>query len=255
MRVLTGLALSAAVTLVATATGVAAADDAGSAGGVGHVAVVQAVPGAAVDVHIDGRSVGTDVTGGQVLGPYEVAPGRHRIDFAASGIDQSVTVNVKADAFHDVVLHLQESPGAAASVTTYRTPTSPIAAGKARVLVAHTAAVGAVDVRFDGQAVFTDVTNGEYAEADVPAGRHVVTLLPAGDSSGPLLGPLDVALAGRTITMTYAMGNADDGMTLVVHSLRLADGGSLMPTTIGTGSAGLAGEVIVTPFAIDSDER
>lgn len=248
MRVLRGLAVSAAVTMVATATGVATAQGPATAGPTGRVYVVQAVPGASVDVRIDGQSVDSGVAAGEVVGPLRLAAGKHRIDFAAAGISQAATVKVVAGSNQDVVLHLPEAADGEAVVTTYRTPVDPIGPGKARVLVAHTATVGAADVRVDGQAVFTDVTNGEFASADVPAGRHVVSLLPAGSSSEPLLGPIDIELGERTITMVYAIGDPDGGMRLVAHSARLADDGTLMPTIIGTGSAGLASDVRVTPF-------
>ncbi len=117
------------------------------------------------------------------------------------------------------------------------------------MLVAHTATVAPADVRVDGKTVFTNIANGEFATADVPAGRHVVALLPTGRTTDPLLGPLTVELAPRTVTMVYALGNpADDSMTLVSHSSRLAADGSLVPAMIGTGSAGLAADVHVTPF-------
>jgi hypothetical protein len=95
--------------------------------------------------------------------------------------------------------------------------------------------------------VFTDVTNGEFATADLPAGRHTVVLVPANETRPRLLGPMDVELAQRTITMVYAVGDAD-GLSVVAHSARLAGDGTLVPTTIGTGSAGLAADIRVQPF-------
>jgi hypothetical protein len=249
MRVLEGLALSAAVTLVATGAGVAVASGPRPAVSVGHVAVVQAVPGTVVDVRIDGQPVGNDVATGKVLGPYELSTGEHRIDFTSpTGLAQAATVRVAGDSHQDVVLHLGAAPGSVARVTTYRIPVDPIGPEKARVLVAHAASVGAADLRVDGQAVFTDVTNGEFATADVPAGRHSVVLVPA-DAGGPhLLGPLDLALSQRTITMLYAIGDPEAGLTAVVHTARLAGDGTLVPTTIGTGSAGLASDIRVQQF-------
>ena len=89
------------------------------------------------------------------------------------------------------MLHLPASVGGAAVVTSYRTPVDPIGPGKARVLVAHTATVAPADVRVDGKVVFTNIANGEFATADVPAGKHVVALLPTGQTTDPILGPLD----------------------------------------------------------------
>jgi hypothetical protein len=235
---------------VAHAPHAAAVAHAPHAAAVGHVSIVQAVPGADVDVVIDGEAVASDVEPGKVLGPYKLSAGEHEVDFSGpDGLSQATTLDVAAGSNQDVVLHLPASVGGAAVVTSYQTPTDPIAPGKARVLVAHTATVAPADVRVDGQVVFTNIANGEFATADVPAGKHVAALLPTGESGPVILGPLTVDLTAQTITMVYALGNpADDSMSLVAHVARLASDGSLVPATIATGSAGLAADVRVHPF-------
>jgi hypothetical protein len=252
MRVVTCLALSAALSLVPTAVTVTAAGAPlpQTAAPAGHVAIVQAVPGASVDVMVDGKAVESGVAAGEVLGPYRLSTGEHRVDFSgAGGLTQAATVDVTAGSNQDLVLHLPASVGAPAVVTAYSTPDEPIGPGKARVLVAHTATVAPADVKVDGQVVFANIANGEFATADVPAGKHVVALLPTGQTTDPILGPLTVELVPGTVTMVYAMGNPeDDSMELVAHSARLTADGSLVPSTIGTGSAGLAADVRVTPF-------
>ena len=125
------------------------------------------------------------------------------------------------------MLHLPASVGGAAVVTSYSTPAEPIGPDKARVLVAHTATVAPADVKVDGKVVFTNIANGEFATADVPAGEHVVALLPTGQDTDPILGPLTVTLEPQTVTMVYAMGNPDDdSMSLVAHSAQLAADGT-----------------------------
>jgi hypothetical protein len=249
----------AATLLVLSATPTAMAVDAvrgpapasaPSAAAVGHVSIVQAVPDSTVDVVVDGDTVASGVSPGEVLGPYPLAAGEHQVDFSGpGGFEQATTVEVTTGSTQDVVLHLPASVGGAAVVTSYQTPNEPIGPDKARVLVAHTATVAAADVRVDGQVVFENIANGEFATADVPAGKHVVALLPTGETGDPILGPLTVDLAARTITMVYAVGNpADDSMTLVAHSAQLAADGSVVPDTIATGSAGLAADIEVVPF-------
>ena len=44
--------------------------------------VIQAVPGAEVDVSIDGRSVAEGAGVGDVLGPFELAAGEHEVEFS-----------------------------------------------------------------------------------------------------------------------------------------------------------------------------
>ena len=192
------------------------------------VDLVQALPGATVRVEVDGRTVGRDVALGRVLGPLHLKAGGHEVRFiGASGTPTTAAmVTVAAGAAHDVVLHAPAAAGGDPLVSVYRTPTAPIAAGKARVLMAHTAQVGAADIWVDGQPVFTDIANGQFAQADVPAGSHRVAIRPAGSHGKPVLGPVDVNLAAGTVSLVYAVGNpAQGGMSVVAHVERLeADG-------------------------------
>ena len=200
------------------------------------------MPGETVDVTIDGKAVESGVGSGQVLGPYSLSEGSHQVDFSGGdGIEQATTVEVAAGSTQDVVLHLPASVDGDALVTTYPAPVKPIGPSKARVLVAHTANVAPADIQVDGKVVFENVANGEYATADLPAGEHVVALFPTGETTDPILGPLTVDLAARSLTMVYAVGNPEtDSMDLVAHTAELAADGSLVPRMIDTGSAGLA---------------
>jgi hypothetical protein len=258
MRVVVGVGISAALTLASLGTAVGASGGSGplappSAATVGNVAIVQAVPGETVDVTIDGKAVESGVDAAEVLGPYELSAGTHQVDFSGDGIEQATIVEVAAGSNQDVVLHLPASVGGDALVTTYPAPVKPIGPGKARVLVAHTANVAPADIQVDGQVVFTNVANGEFATADLPAGEHVVALFPTGETSDPILGPLTVDLAARSLTMVYAVGNPEtDSMDLVAHTAELAADGTLVPRMINTGSAGLAADVRVVAFGRSS---
>ena len=147
------------------------------------------------------------------------------------------------------MVHLPAAPHGAPLVNSYSTPRKPIAPGKARVLIAHTATVAPADVRVDGQVVFRDIANGEYATADVAAGDHSVALLPAGLDTDPILGPLDVTLPAGTVTMVYAVGTPrDHSMDVISHTAKVGSNGAVVPSTIDTGRAGLAAHVAVHPF-------
>jgi hypothetical protein len=223
-----------------------------NAAATGSVHIIQAVPKAAVSVTIDGRKVKSDAQVGAVLGPFSLAAGKHTVRFVdgSGDVSMSSAVTVKAGSSTDVVLHRPASVSGEPVVNVYQTPRKAIGPGKARVLLAHTATVAPADVRVDGKVVFTNIANGEYAEADVPAGVHEVALLPTGQTKNPILGPLDVDLPARTVTMVYAVGSPKNGsMSAISHSAAIAADGTVEPGTITTGSAGLAAQMRVTTFA------
>ncbi len=215
------------------------------------VTVVQAVPGSTVAVRVDGKRVQGDTGVGELVGPLRLPAGSHQLTFTDSSgdLDVTSTLTVKAGSTSDVVLHRPAAVGGTPVVNSYVTPTDPIGPGKARVLVAHTATVAPADVRVDGKVVFTNIANGEFATADVPAGTHVVELLPTGNTTTPILGPIDVRVAAGTVSMVYAVGNPRDGsMDVILHSGRLSADGSVVPDTIRTGSAGLVAGLRVRTF-------
>lgn len=216
-----------------------------------RVTVIQAVPGASVDVTVDGEEVAGDAGVGDVLGPFELSPGSHDVVFTGDGMEVSSTLDVRAGAATDVVLHLPAEVGGDPLVHSYAAPDAPIGPDKARVLLAHTATVAPADVEVDGQTVFTNIANGEFAEADVPAGTIEVALVPSGSTADPILGPLDVSLEAGSLSMIYAYGNPRDGsMNVIAHTTALASDGSERPDRIDTGSAGLA----TTPVTSFDDE-
>jgi len=217
----------------------------------GQITVVQAVPGVIVDVTIDGKPVKRQVQVGSLIGPLYLPAGTHELVFSGvpGGGPIKTRLSIKTGSSNDVVLHRPASVDGAPVVSTYRTPQSAIGPGKARILLAHTATVAPADVKFDGKIVFTNIANGEFADADVPAGSHRVALLATGTTKNPILGPLTVDLAPRTATMVYAVGNPREGsMNVIAHTVKLSSDGSVVPRSIDTGSAGLAADVHVTPF-------
>ena len=58
---------------------------------IGHLVVIQAVPGMSVDVAIDGKAMDSGVEVGTVLGPFDLAPGSHEVEFSdGSGLAVAV---------------------------------------------------------------------------------------------------------------------------------------------------------------------
>ena len=218
--------------------------------GLGQVAIVQAVPKLNLTVAVDGEQVQEGVAEGAVVGPLELAPGSHDVTFTDGAEQISSTVEVVAGQSSDVVVHRPAEVDGDPVVSVYQTPMDPIGPGKARVLLAHTATTAPADVVVDGETVFTNIANGEFAQADVPAGAHEVSLLPAGVKGSPILGPLDVTLEPGTITAVYAVGNPTDrSMNVIVRTTGGTASDDAAPTEIDTGSAGLVGGVRVQTFS------
>jgi len=244
------LAAAGAVAML-VAAGVPAPAEAGASPG--RLVIVQAVPKDSLDVSVDGQTVREGAPVGSILGPLSVSPGRHQVRFSDSSgtLRLTSTVDVASGSSSDIVVHLPASVGGEPVVNAYQTPSAPIAPGKARVLIAHTATVAPVDVRVDGQVVFQDIANGEFATADLAAGPHTVALLPAGLEAPPILGPLHVDLQAGTVTMVYAVGNPrDHSMNVIAHTDKLASNGAVVPGSIDTGRAGLAAGLVVHPFRV-----
>ncbi len=216
----------------------------------GGVAVINAVPEMEMSVAIDGEEIVGSLGLGDLPDPHPLAPGSHEVTFSNGSDDFTATVDVTAGESSDVVVHRPAEVGGAPVVSVYPTPSEPIDPGKARVFLAHTATVAPADVVVDGQTVFTNIANGEFAQADVAAGGHAVSLLPAGVTGTPILGPLDVTLEEGTLTAVYAYGTPTDGsMNVIVRTTGGSSSGAEPPTEIDTGSAGLVDRVPVWTFS------
>src|SRR6478752_1585696 len=226
---------------VAMALSAASPSSSGALASPGQLFVVQAVPGASYAVWVDGEQQQDAVETGTVLGPLDLGAGGHEVRFEPDqGQAMTANVEVRAGASADLVLHLPADPGGEPVADVYRVSAKPVAPDMARVLVAHTATVPPADVRVDGQVVFEDIANGEFATADVPAGKHSAEVVPAGTSDDPILGPLDVDLPAGTATMVYAVGSPTNGsMNVISHQESIATRSSGSLQQIGTGSAGL----------------
>ena len=216
----------------------------------GTVTLVQAVPGRTVEMRVDGRDLHRVAHVGDVIGPLRLPAGRHVFAFVGSGGGAvREAVELRQGASLDVVLHRPAAVRGASVVTPFRTPTRPIRAGWARILVADTASVVPSDVLVDDRVVFVNIANGESATIDVTAGRHLVALVPTGQPAPAVLGPLKVTVAAGTVTKVYAVGGPRAGaLRAIVHTVALGNGGGAAPGNVHTGTVGLARDLPVRVF-------
>ena len=191
-----------------------------------------------VDVVLDGEALEQDVSPKSVLGPLPLNAGDHTIEFSSD----EWTVNADFQVNHpssDVVVHRPADAAGEPKISVFTNDVRPIAAAKARLTIAHTAVVPPADVRVSGEVLFSNIANGEFVTAEVPAKTYSVDIVPTGEST-PLLGPLALAVQAGALNRVFAIGQPEDGsMDAIVQVIPLRTKASGPPRSVDAGSAGL----------------
>ncbi|WP_433797189.1 DUF4397 domain-containing protein [Actinoplanes sp. CA-252034] len=238
-----------AVTMIALgATGAFAALPAHAAAD-SQVSVVHGIPKQPVDVYVNGEKTIPDFQPGKVAGPLTLPAGQYDIALTKPGApiaDALLTVDdaeVPGGANISLVAHL--GADGKPVLTPFVNDTAKLAAGKARLIVRHTAAAPAVDVRAGGKPVFEDLTNPNEAKADVDAGTVAADVVLAGTETR-VLGPADLNLKEGTATIVYAIGSADDKTLDIVA--QTVDGLHSAPGGVPSGDGGRADRGVSLPW-------
>lgn len=201
------------------------------------VSLMHGIPGATVDVLVNGAVVvpgfepGTmqDISSfaGQTLTNVEVrAAGTSDVV-----IGPIASLAVPASGNWTVLAHL-EADGTP-TLTPFENDTSAVPAGQGRLIVRHTAAAPAVDIVLaDGSRPFTNLTNPNEAKADLPAGTiSGAQVAPTG--AAPIAPVPTVELRAGSDLIVYAVGSLEGGsFTFYTQSIS-GLGGS--PTLVNTG--------------------
>jgi hypothetical protein len=238
-------AVGTAGALVLLATPATAADTA-------TVAVLHAVPDTPVDVYANGERLIDDFQPGTLTDPLQLPAGSYDLAvFAADAPDGSGTpllsadsVAVPAGANATVVAHL--AADGTPALMPFVNDVSPVAAGEARVIVRHTAAAPAVDVRAGGTPVVTGLTNPGEESLTVPAGTVNADVTLAGTST-VAIGPADLTLAEGTTNIVYAWGSQDAGFELAVQTI---SGSHSAPSGVPGGTGGLVDDGSSLPMPV-----
>ncbi|MGN6245645.1 MAG: DUF4397 domain-containing protein [Motilibacteraceae bacterium] len=110
--------------------------------------------------------------------------------------------------------------------------------GMARVTARHTANAPAVDVLVNGQKTFTGLEPLAEKGAEVPAGSYDVSVQAGGaDVAG--LSAQGLELAAGTAYYAYAVGDADNGYSLLLQTIEVGNG-SAMPSGVPAGDGSSA---------------
>lgn len=236
------LAVALALMALAVPPGHAAAPAASAATGHAQIFLIQGLPRVAVDVSVDGHSVAKGVPTARVVGPFDVGAGSRRLTFAANGtVLLSSAITVAAGSSTDVVVHLPAQAAGDPMVTTFLNDLTAVPRDKGVLVVAHTAAVPPADIRVDDRVLFANIANGESLKLVVPADTYRVAIVPTGETGPAILGPLDLAVQGRSLNRVYAVGDPESKtMNVAVHVIAVAAVGSAKPRQVNTGTGGQA---------------
>jgi hypothetical protein len=239
-KLLAGLA---AIAAVAVTSGAAGAQDAAT------ITLLHGIPGATVDVAVDGEVVipgfepgaTQDLTAfaGQTLANVEVR---------AAGTEDVVIGPVAEFPVPDsgnwtVIAHLDADGNP--TITPFENNTAMTADGEGRLTVRHTAAAPAVDLVVGDARPIENAANGASADLDLPAGEIAgAQLAPTGGD--PLVDVPTVNLAAGSNLIVYAVGSlADETFTFYTQEIEVGmeaaagedeGDGTPAPTAVNTGS-------------------
>ena len=211
------------------------------------VSVVHGIPDTPVDVYVNGEKTLDNFKPGDVAGPLTLPEGEYDIALTKPGeaIDKAILkvddAEVPGGANISLAAHL--SADGKPRITPFVNDVSKVGAGKARLIVRHTAAAPAVDVRAGGKPVFEDLTNPKEAKADVAAGSVKADVVLAGTDT-VAIGPADLNLKEGTATIVYAIGSAEaKNLSVVAQTI---NGLHSAPGGVPSGTGGQAGTGVDT---------
>ena len=228
---------AAAVLLALLATGVAGASPA-QGQTEARIHLIHGIPDTPVDVAAGGENVITDfqfgetedlsALAGQTLSGLQVKlAGTEDVAIDAGDTELPASGNVS------IIAHLDEA--GTPTVTVFTNDTSAIAAGSGRLVVRHTAAAPAVDVRANGEVAFAELANPNEAQADLPAGTISADVVPTGATEPVVIGPADLPITEGSTLVVYAVGSLDGG---TLQTLTETIGGSHSgPDAVNTGNS------------------
>ena len=203
-----------------------------------RIHLIHGIPGVDVDVLVDGAPVIegfsfedtqdlSDFAGQTLVGLQVTAAGTTDVVIDAGDFD------VPASGNYTVIANLDADGNPALSV--FENDTSAVAAGSGRLVVRHTAAAPAVDVKANGEVAFAALTNPNEAAADLPAGTISAEVVPAGADEPVVIGPADLPVTEGSSLIVYAVGSLDDETITVLTETIDGLGGT--PSAVNAGSS------------------
>ena len=186
--------------------------------------VLHAVPGATVDVCVDGTEVESNFRYKQRF-TAELPGGEYRVVIRAAEAgectgDRVKGANVTLDGGKNYTAVAGLSKRGTVKLFAFANDVRDLRNGIARVQVRHVAAAPRVDVWVNGAPAIRKIANGAEATVKVPAGDYTVRVAPAGTRT-TVIGPRTFDLSGGTAYQVFATGNADAGYHFLVLAQRV----------------------------------
>ena len=184
-----------------------------------------------VDIALNGACALTGFTFGTITDPIELTPGAYNIKIGVANPDSPciepavIEANLKfaAQSNMTVIAHLTDHLVATASVFSNTVDQCP--AVETPLIVHHTAAAPAVDIRAEVPTPFGrralnlfDVTNGTQGVLTTWPRTWAVSISPAGVKT-PVFGPVDLDLGAKKAYYLYAVGSLDNGTLTVLQNV------------------------------------
>jgi Domain of unknown function (DUF4397) len=217
--------------------------------GTGQVFVLHGIAGETLDVFVDNTGISRAATPKTIVGPLRLGAGEHTVELRkGSTVVAEASFTVTAGSSTDLVAHRFPDAGRAPSLTAFSNDLSPVAPGKARLLIAHTAVVPPADVLVNGSALVRNVANGESATNIVPGGSYQVAIVPTFTTGPAVLGPKTLRIHAGTLTSVFAIGDPVAGtMDAIVQELAVPVRGARVPGQVNTGDGGQAAGLFDSP--------
>ena len=221
-----------------------------SAQAAARIHLIHGIPNTPVDVYVDGAVVFADFDFGNTEDLSSLA-GATLVDLQVklAGTDtvaiDAGDVALPASGNYSIIANLMADGTPTLSV--FANDTSAIEAGNGRLVVRHTAAAPAVDVKANGAVAFANLTNPNEASADLPVATYTVEVVPAGTDSPVVIGPADLAVEDGVELIVYAVGSIDDqSLTVLTETI---SGLGTPPAGVPTGDSPIDNGLSMTVVA------
>lgn len=228
--------VAAATSLAAAAAGAPAQAQEQDQQNTGQLTVVHGLPEEPVDVYLNDQLELEGVQYEDIEGPLDVTADTYTVALTEPGgsMDDplaSTDVDVAAEEHVSVVGHLSEE--GEPEVTSFVDEIAEVPQDQAQLTARNTAAADPMDVAVDGEAVFTELANGDEATTDMSADTVEVELREAGTETA-LRGPEELTLGSGEATVAYAVGSQDQGTLALLWTTVPPDGTTDEGTPEGT---------------------